>query len=112
MPAAKIKDFTQRTSKNCSVYVKRKNAAGIATAVDMRQDTVVLNIVDKQVGGKLLFTKGADVTSMGQQGIAIFRLLPTDTNIPVGVYYCNVIWTSHDGEEYEMYNDMIRVKPR
>jgi hypothetical protein len=83
---------------------------------DIRNDTVTITFkADRSLADSAAPLKeNADVTTSGEQGIAIFTLTPTKTKaLTEGqVYYVDIKWKRSTGEEYVIYDDRVKALMR
>ena len=104
-----INDFYRATSKDFSMECKVKGVLQ-----DITGDTITLrmkiNIDDPDT--EAVLTKTADVITEGANGIAIFNLDTTDTDIEEGGYYIGIIWLTAGGKTYPPYQATITVKEK
>lgn len=81
------------------------------TTPDIRNDTVTFYLFDKETKQQVL-SKAADVTTYGQQGIALLTLTPTDTAITAQTYIAELVWQRQNGEIHLPVQETVQVKER
>jgi hypothetical protein len=106
---ALITDFHPGTTKQFTVECQLDGVAQ-----DITSDTVTVTIKDvrSKADTDALLQKAADVASQGAQGIAIFTLTTSDTEIAPGYHYIDVEWVTAAGAEYVVYDERIKVLTR
>jgi hypothetical protein len=104
-----VSDIYRGTTRRFDVAL---SIAGLE--VDITADTVTFRIKPRQedTDAQALLTKAADVATQGADGIASFHLEPSDTDIAVESYPCDIEWARSNGDNYIVYSDPIQILRR
>lgn len=105
----KISHFYQGTTKRFQLTCKINGAAQ-----DIKADTLKF-WVKKAKGdpnADAVISKEADVTTHGENGIALFELTPAETDVAPDKYFCGIEWQRANDDEYVVYDDTIKVLER
>jgi hypothetical protein len=96
---------TKKFTVTCKIGGEAKDITG-----DTVTFTVKTNKDDADSAAKI--QEDADVASQGADGIAIFELTPTITEIAPGDYHCDVQWVRSGGAEYVLLSQAIKALER
>lgn len=104
-----ISDFHVGTTKAFTVTCKINGVAQ-----DIRNDTVTVRLKTNKgdTDANAALSKDADVATQGENGVAIFTLTTSDTEITPGKYYIDIEWVLASGKEYVIYDDKIKALER
>ena len=104
-----IADFYVGTTKSFSVTCKINGEAQ-----DITGDTVTVRLKENKgvTDAEAAIEKDADVATQGADGVALFALTPSDTDIDPGRYHIDVEWVLAGGAEYIVYSDKINALER
>lgn len=102
-----LNDFFQSTTNNFSIQIVYNSVAP-----DISSDQVWLYVKEKETDSSYIMSQSADVATSGSQGVAIFSLTPTMTNLEPKNYLYELSWSSSLNEERVLISSIVKVKSR
>lgn len=100
-----LTDFYKETTKKFSVTITFNDATP-----DITSDTVtfVMKTLKTESADEILNVE-ANVATQGADGIAIFTLSATQTDLPVKTYYYQIVWDLSGGTRYVLDDGTITI---
>lgn len=105
-----IAPITRGTTRTMSVEIEA--VEGVIPNIILDKVTLIVKINIDDADASAVLEVDADVSTSGDEGIALFNLSKTDTDFAPGSYFYDVIWYLLTGEEYPLDVGVLEIVAR